>query len=82
MKDINTDFFDNVQNGCGTIDGFNKLSSLDEILALVSVEPCVSAMALITLLFIQGNYPVPIEFREQENILNQISNQIQNIQIN
>ena len=76
FKGISTDFFDNVQNGCGTIDGFSKSSSLDEILAVVSVEPCASAMALITLLFIQGNYPVPIEFHEQEIILNQISDQI------
>ena len=73
---INTDFFNNVQNGCGHIDGFDRLSSIDEILEIVNLEPCVSAMALVTLLFIQGLYPVPIEFNTQENILNQISDQV------
>ena len=73
---INTNFFNNVQNGCGQISGFNQTSSLDEILAVVNIEPCVSAIGLVTLLFIQGLYPVPIEFDEQEKILHQISQQI------
>ena len=73
---INTDFFNNVQNGCGQIDGFGRSSSIDEILEIVNVEPCVSAMALVTVLFIQGLYPVPIEFNAQESILNQISDQV------
>ena len=73
---INTDFFNNVQNGCGQVDGFDRSKSLDEILGIVNLEPCVSAMALVTLLFIQGLYPVPIEFDAQENILYQISDQV------
>ena len=73
---INTDFFNNVQNGCGHIDGFDRSSSIDEILEIVNLEPCVSAMALVTFLFIQGLYPVPIEFNTQESILNQISDQV------
>ena len=73
---INTDFFNNVQNGCGQVDGFDRSKSLDEILAVVKVEPCVSAMALVTLLLIQGLYPVPIEFDAQENILHRLTDQI------
>ena len=33
-------------------------------------------MALVTLLFIEGNYPVPIEFDAQESILYEIADQI------
>ena len=73
---INTDFFSNVENGCGTISGFDQSTPVDEILSVVNAEPCVSAMGLITLLFIEGFYPMPIEFDVQENILHQISGQI------
>ena len=78
---INSDFFYNVDIGCGKIDGFNDSATLDEILALVDSEPCISAMALITLLFINGDFPVPIEFDAQENILYQITDQARDLLI-
>ena len=43
---------------------------------MIEFEPCMSAMALVTLLYIDGNYPVPIEFDAQESILYEISDQI------
>ena len=47
-----------------------------ELLEIVNVEPCVSAMSLVTLLKIDGIYPVPVTFEEQENLLLAISDQI------
>lgn len=73
---INSDYNNNVQLGCGDIDGFNESTTIDEILAMLEFEPCMSAMALVTLLYIDGNYPVPIEFDAQETILYEISDQI------
>ena len=73
---INSDFFQNVLLGCGKIDRFNESTPIDEILDIVTFEPCISAMALVTLLFMEGNYPVPIEFDAQESILYKISDQI------
>ena len=73
---ITSDFFQNVLLGCGRIDGFNDSATIDEILDIVNDEPCISAMALVTLLYIDGDYPVPIEFDAQESILYKISDQI------
>ena len=73
---ITSDFFQNVLLGCGRIDGFNDSATIDEILDIVNDEPCISAMALVTLLYIEGDYPVPIEFDAQESILYKISDQI------
>ena len=73
---INSDYYNNVQLGCGDIDGFNQSTPIEEILAMIEFEPCMSAMALVTLLNIDGNYPVPIEFDAQESILYEISDQI------
>ena len=64
---INSDFFQNVLLGCDEIDRFNESTPIDEILDIVTFEPCISAMALVTLLFIEGNYPVSIEFDTQES---------------
>ena len=49
---------------------------LAELLKIVNVEPCVSAMSLVTLLEIDGNNPVPVTFEEQEKLLLAISDQI------
>ena len=47
-----------------------------ELLEIVNIEPCVSAMSLVTLLEIDGNYPVPVTFEEQEKLLMDVSEQI------
>ena len=47
-----------------------------ELLEIVNIEPCVSAMSLVTLLEIDGNYPVPVTFEEQEQLLIDVSEQI------
>ena len=75
-SEINSDFFQNVLLGCGKIDGLNESTSIDDILDMTNIEPCSSAMALVTLLYIEGNYPVPIDFDAQESILYGISDQI------
>ena len=75
-SEINSDFFQNVLLGCGKIDGFNESTPIDDILDMANIEPCSSAMALVTLLYIEGNYPVPIDFDAQESILYGISDQI------
>ena len=49
---------------------------LSELLEIVNVEPCVSAMSLVTLLQINGQYPVPVNLAAQEQLLADISDQI------
>ena len=49
---------------------------LTELLELVNIEPCVSAVSLATLLEIEGNHPVPVNFEEQEELLSEVSEQI------
>ena len=49
---------------------------LVELLKIVIVEPCVSAISLVTLLEIDGNHPVPVNFDEQEQLLSEVSEQI------
>lgn len=73
---INSDYFNNINLGCGDIDDLNESTPIDDILTMLEFEPCMSAMALVTLLYIDGNYPVPIEFDAQESILYQISDQV------
>ena len=75
-SEINSDFFQNILLGCGKINGFNESTLIDDILDMANIEPCSSAMALVTLLYIEGNYPVPIDFDAQESILYGISDQI------
>ena len=73
---VTTNFFLNVENGCGTIDKLTNSIELTELLEIVNVEPCVSAISLVTLLKIDGNYPVPVNFEEQEKLLSDVSEQI------
>ena len=47
-----------------------------ELLEIVNVEPCVSAISLVTLLQINGQYPVPVNLDVQEKLLSDISEQI------
>ena len=49
---------------------------LMELLEIVNLEPCVSAMSLVTLLEIDGNYPVPVTFEEQEQLLLNVTEQV------
>ena len=49
---------------------------LVELLKIVNVEPCVSAMSLVTLLQINGKYPVQVNLDAQEKLLSDISDQI------
>ena len=49
---------------------------LKELLEIVNLDPCVSAISLITLLEINGNHPVPVTFEEQEKLLLGISEQV------
>ena len=51
--------------------------SLDEAQKLANEKPCFSMMALTTLLVVRGHYPVPLDFDQQESILNSITSQIQ-----
>ena len=39
-------FYENVQNGCGQINGFNSSTTGEDLYKIVDDEPCVSAVAL------------------------------------
>ena len=73
---ITTNLFSNIENGCGSLDDLTNSIELMELLEIVNIEPCVSAMSLVTLLEIDGNYPVPVTFEEQEQLLIDVSEQI------
>ena len=73
---ITANLFSNIEHGCGLIDDLTDLIELKELLEIVNIEPCVSAMSLVTLLEIDGNYPVPVTFEEQEELLSEVSEQI------
>ena len=73
---VTTNLFVNVENGCGRISNLTESIKLAELLELVNVEPCVSAVSLATLLEMEGNHPVPVNFEEQEELLLEVSEQI------
>ena len=51
--------------------------SLGQATELAQTNPCFSMMALTTLLVIRNHYPVPLDFKEQESILSELSDQIE-----
>ena len=76
LKSIISNLFLNIEYGCGPIANLTESIDLGELLEIVNVEPCVSAMALITLLQINGQYPVPVNMAVQEQLLSEVSDQI------
>ena len=76
VPSVTTNLFANIENGCGQISNLTESIELAELLELVNVEPCVSAVSLATLLEIEGNHPVPVSFEEQEELLSEVSEQI------
>ena len=50
--------------------------TLDEALVSAEDSPCFSMMSLVTMLSIDGHYPVPIDWDEQQSILLELSDQI------
>ena len=76
IPSVTTNLFANIENGCGQISNLTESIELAELLELVNVEPCVSAVSLATLLEIEGNHPVPVNFEEQEELLSEVSEQI------
>ena len=73
---VTTNLFTNIDNGCGVIANLTESIELAELLNIVNFEPCVSAISLVTLLEIDGNHPVPVNFEEQEQLLSEVSEQI------
>ena len=51
--------------------------TLVEAQGLADTNPCFSLVALTTLLVVRNHYPLPLDFGQQEAILNQITDQIQ-----
>ena len=76
VPSVSRNLFTNIENGCDTISNLTDSIELEELLEIVNVEPCVSAISLVTLLEIQGNHPVPVTFEEQEELLSEVSEQI------
>ena len=76
IPSVTTNIFANIENGCGQISNLTESIELAELLELVNNEPCVSAVSLATLLEIEGNHPVPVNFEEQEELLSEVSEQI------
>ena len=73
---ITNNLFSNIKNGCGSIENLTDSIELTELLDIVNAEPCVSAMSLVTLLQINGKYPVTVNLDAQEKLLSDISDQI------
>ena len=76
VSSVTRNLFTNIENGCDTIANLTDSIELEELLEIVNVEPCVSAISLVTLLEIQGNHPVPVTFEEQEELLLEVSEQV------
>merc|ERR1711935_158865 len=51
--------------------------TVEEAQELANTNPCFSLVALTTLLFVRNHYPLPLDFDQQETILNSITDQIQ-----
>ena len=75
-NNISSNFFSNIVNGCGYISNITASISLEDLLEIVAVEPCVSAISLVTLLEIDDKFPLPVNFDDQEELLSEVSEQI------
>ena len=75
-KSITSNLFSNIEHGCGPIANLTESIELSELLEIVNIDPCVSAMSLVTLLQLNGQYPVPLNLAAQEQLLSDVSDQI------
>ena len=79
---MTSDYFYNVATICkdyrfnDTTVGFNDTETVDQILALLDDHPCLSVIALTTLLKIDGHYPVSADFEEQKRLIEGLTDQI------
>ena len=79
---MTSDYFHNVAMICedyrfnDTTVGFNETETVDQILALLDDHPCLSVIALCTLLKIDGHYPVSADFEEQKRLIEGLTDQI------
>lgn len=73
-RTISTKLLENYKTICGTE---HASISLDEATQKANEDPCFSMAALTTYLKLKNHYPVPINFDQQEIIMNKITDQIQ-----
>ena len=81
---ITSDYFHNIAiicqdyrfTGLSTNVGFNQTETVDQILELLDDHPCLSVIALCTLLKIDGHYPVSSDFEEQKRLIEGLTDQI------
>ena len=74
--DITTDYYYNVALVCKDGIQFDDSTIVDDILPLLDTNPCLSVIALCTLLKIDGFYPVNPDFEAQKSLLQGLSTQI------
>ena len=74
--DISTDYYYNVALVCKDVVQFDDNTTVDDILPLLDTTPCLSVIALCTLLKIDGFYPVNPDFEAQKSLLEDLSTQI------
>ena len=74
--DITTDYYYNVALVCKDGIQFDDMTTVDDILPLLDTTPCLSVIALCTLLKIDGFYPVNPDFEAQKSLLEGLSTQI------
>ena len=67
-------FFYNIHLVCNF--DFQNSSAIDDIRSRLNSNPCLSAVALTTLLKIDGSYPVSQNFGVQNSLLHSLTNQI------
>jgi len=72
---IGTNLSENLRGVCEQFD--NVVIDIDSALIYANDNPCFSAVTFMTYLVINGYYPVPLDSKKQENILNQISKLVQ-----
>ena len=81
---ITSDYFHNIAivcqdyrfTGLSADVGFNQTETVDQILGLLDDHPCLSVIALCTLLKIDGHYPVSSDFEEQRRLIEGLTDQI------
>ena len=74
--EITTDYYYNVALVCKDGIQFDDSTTVDDILPLLDTNPCLSVIALCTLLKIDGFYPVNPDFEVQKSLLQDLSTQI------
>ena len=74
--DITADYYYNVALVCKDGIQFDDSTIVDDILPLLDTNPCLSVIALCTLLKIDGFYPVNPDFEAQKSLLQNLSTQI------